>query len=181
MPRSNRLSWSRYPKGSAEAFCAAMLSELGFDEDPETGLTPELFVGFLRDMDPRRPAPGVAPIATEGTDLVILKDIPFHSICAHHLLPFSGTAVIGYRPAGMVAGLGSIVRLLHHHAARPQVQERLGCDLAEDLLQRLGAASVLVRLQARHLCMEMRSTRTPGIVETLTLRGKKDEELQLRI
>jgi len=164
---------------SAEAHFAAVLAAVGFDQDPECDATPAAFIELLRGLDPRRPVPEITLIAATSTDPVILRAVPFHSLCAHHLVPFMGQACIGLRPGGTLAGLGSIVRLLHHHALRPQVQERLGATLAEDLMQRLGARSVFVHLQARHMCMEMRGARTPAQVETLAWRGQPDEDLRL--
>lgn len=166
------------PDPSMEEHLAAVLAHVGFDSDPECEATPAAFLELLRQLDPRRPAPEVTLIHTQSTDPVILRKLPFHSLCAHHLVPFVGQACIGLRPAGRLAGLGSIARLLHHHALRPQVQERLGAALADDLLERLGASAVFVHLEARHLCMEMRGARTPAQVETLAWRGGDDPELQ---
>ena len=164
---------------SPEDHLRAVLAAVGFDTDPETAATPGAFLELLRSLDPRRPAPEITLIRARSTDPVLLRQVPFHSLCAHHLLPFSGTACIGIRPGGQLAGLGSIARLLHHHALRPQVQERLGAQLAEDLLQRLGASTVFVQLQARHMCMQLRGARTPSLVQTLAWRGADDAELRL--
>jgi GTP cyclohydrolase I len=164
---------------SAEQHLAALLAEVGFDQDPECAATPAAFLELLRGLDPRRPSPEITLIEARSSDPILLRAVPFHSLCAHHLVPFLGQACIGLRPSGKLAGLGSIARLLHHHALRPQVQERLGAQLAEDLMERLDARSVFVHLQARHLCMEMRGARTPAQVETLAWRGAEDPELRL--
>jgi GTP cyclohydrolase I len=163
---------------SPEQHLAAILAHVGFDRDPECASTPAAFLELLRGLDPRRPAPSITLIEARSSDPVLLRAVPFHSLCAHHLVPFHGQACIGLRPAGRLAGLGSIARLLHHHALRPQVQERLGAQLAEDLMQRLGAPTVFVHLRARHFCMEMRGARTPAQVETLAWRGAEDPELR---
>ncbi len=157
----------------------AVLAHVGFDTDPECAATPEAFLELLSSLDPRRAAPSITLIDTRSSDPVVLRTVPFHSLCAHHLVPFQGHACVGIRPAGRLAGLGSIARLLHHHALRPQVQERLGAQLADDLMERLGARSVFVHLQARHLCMEMRGSRTPAQVETLAWRGPEDPALRV--
>ncbi|MFH1463795.1 MAG: GTP cyclohydrolase I [Pseudomonadota bacterium] len=155
-----------------------VLAGVGFDQDPETAATPAAFLELLRGLDPRRPAPAVTLLDARSSDPVLLRGLPFHSMCAHHLVPFLGTACVGFRPAGRLIGLGSVARLLHHHALRPQLQERLGASLAQDLLARLGARAVFVHLEARHLCMEMRGARTPAQVETLAWRGEDDPELR---
>jgi GTP cyclohydrolase I len=152
---------------------------MGFDQDPETAATPAAFLELLRGLDPRRPAPVLTLLQTPSTDPVLLRGLPFHSLCAHHLVPFFGTACVGIRPAGRLAGLGGIARLLHHFAQRPQLQERLGAALAQDLLERLGARTVFVHLEARHLCLEMRGARTPAQVETLAWRGADDPDLRM--
>ena len=156
---------------------AAVLHALGFDDDPETTDTPALYVQFMQELDPRRPAPGFHLIRATSQDPVLVRELPFHSLCAHHLVPFFGHALIAYRPADHIAGLGSLARLLHHHARRPQLQERLGAQLADDLQARLHPRSLVVRLRARHLCMEMRGARTPGSAETLVWRGEDDPHL----
>ena len=163
---------------SPEEHLAAVLAHVGFDTDPECAATPAAFLGLLRGLDPRRAAPGLTLIDAQSTDPLILREVPFQSLCAHHLVPFLGHACIGLRPAGRLAGLGSIVRLLHHHALRPQVQERLGATLADDLILRLDARSVFVHLSARHLCLEMRGARTPALVQTLAWRGEDDPDLR---
>ncbi len=161
-----------------EVLLRQLLAEVGFDTDPECAATPAAFFELLRSHDPPREPPSITLIQARSSDPVILRSVPFHSICAHHLVPFLGQACIGIRPAGQLAGLGSVARLLHHHSLRPQVQERLGAQLADDLMERLGARSVFVHLQARHLCMEMRGARTPAQVETLAWRGAEDPDLR---
>ncbi len=156
---------------------AAVLAVLGFSDDPEMEATATRFLEFLAELDPRRPPPVMAPMATSSTDPLVLRGVPFYSLCAHHLVPFFGSADIAIRPAGQLCGLGSIARQLQHFARRPQVQERLGAMLAEQLQQALNASCVLVRLRARHLCMEMRGAQTCAEVETLARRGNADGEL----
>jgi len=165
----------------AEQPLRAALEALGFLEDPETAAAPEAFAELLRGFDPRRPEPAITLLETSSSDPVLLRAVPFYSLCAHHLVPFFGEACVGLRPAGRLAGLGSIARLLQHWAARPQVQERLGAELAEDLVRRLGARAAFVHLRARHLCLELRGARTPAWVETLAWRGEEDPELRLLI
>jgi GTP cyclohydrolase I len=103
------------------------------------------------------------PIEGENHDeLVMLKDIPFYSICEHHLLPFIGRAHIAYIPSGKIAGLSELVKALELLANRPQVQERLTTQLADVLMRRLKPKGCMVIIDAEHLCMSMRGIKKPG-------------------
>jgi GTP cyclohydrolase I len=147
------------------------LRTLGFCADPACEGTAVRVAELLAEF-----APGVAPPPLEcfdapGGDAVILRDLPFYSLCAHHLLPFFGTADVAYRPRGRVAGLGAIARALQHFARRPQLQERLGAQLAAHLHAEL-QAPVRVRLRARQMCMEMRGARSAGMCQTEAQAGE---------
>ncbi len=156
----------------------ALLDELGYAGDPECAGTAERFAELLRAYAPGRPMPALDVLVTESHDPVLLRDLPFHSLCAHHLLPFFGTATIAIEPAGRIAGLGAIPRALKAFARRPQLQERLGAQLAAFLGEGLGA-SVVVHLRARQLCMEMRGVESPGTVETWSRHGDSTRILPL--
>ncbi len=97
-------------------------------------------------------------------ELVLVKDIPFYSTCEHHLVPFYGKAHIGYIPGkkGEVTGLSKLARLIEGFSHRPQVQERLTSQVADALVSKLHAHSVVVVVEAEHLCMAMRGIRKPG-------------------
>lgn len=97
-------------------------------------------------------------------ELVLVRDIEVSSVCEHHLLPFLGVAHVGYIPAenGRVAGLSKLARLVDVYAKRPQVQERLTTDIADALVEHLGARGVIVAVECEHLCMTMRGVRKPG-------------------
>jgi len=95
-------------------------------------------------------------------ELVIIKDIPFYSLCEHHFLPFYGVAHIGYMPSGRVAGISKIARVLEVLARRPQLQERLTAQVADTLVDGLKPEGVAVVIQAEHLCMVMRGIKKPG-------------------
>lgn len=98
-----------------------------------------------------------------GQTTVSVKDIPFYSMCEHHLAPFFGKATITYRPAGdRVVGLSKLARLLEAHARRLQVQERIGFDVAKDILEVLQPHWVSVTLEATHMCMCSRGARAHG-------------------
>lgn len=109
----------------------------------------------------------------EGVDeMVVVKDIPFYTHCEHHMAPFFGTATIGYLPNQKIVGLSKLSRLLDIYAKRLQVQERLGCQVADAIMQHLEALGCGVVITARHLCMESRGIEKQGS-ETVTsaLRG----------
>lgn len=125
---------------------AEMYAELfdGLDKDPKE----ELIVGF-----------------EEGhREMVIVKDIPFYSMCEHHLLPFYGVVHVGYIPnaSGRVVGASKLARVVEIVAKRPQLQERMATQIAEAILEAIQPDGVAVVIQAEHLCMTMRGIKKPG-------------------
>lgn len=105
-------------------------------------------------------------------EMVIIKDIPFYSMCEHHLLPFHGRAHIGYIPRGRVVGISKLARAVEILARRPQLQERLTSQLADCIMDTLKPSGVGVVIEAEHLCMTMRGIRKPGsVVVTSANRG----------
>ena len=98
----------------------------------------------------------------DGGEMVIEKDIPFYSMCEHHLLPFYGKAHIAYVPVGRVVGLSKLARTVEVFARRPQVQERMTAQIADALMEHLECAGAMVVLEAEHMCMTMRGVRKPG-------------------
>ena len=129
---------------------AAMYEELfaGVDEDPESHLT----VTFAADHD----------------EMVMVRDIPFASLCEHHMVPFMGRVHVGYIPGedGRVTGLSKLARLVDVYARRLQVQERMTTQIADTMEKALMPRGVLVVVEAEHLCMSMRGVKKPG---TLTI------------
>ncbi len=130
----------------------------------------ELFMGL--DIDPKEE---MAVGYEEGhREMVIVRDIPFYSMCDHHLLPFYGVAHIGCIPdiSGRVVGLSKLARVVEIIASRPQVQERMTTDIADAIMDGLKPSGVAVVVQAEHMCMIMRGVKTPGSsIITSALRG----------
>lgn len=107
-------------------------------------------------------------------EMVLERDIPFHSVCEHHLVPFIGRAHVAYIPGddGRITGLSKLARLVDGFSRRPQVQERLTTQVAEAMEEVLKPRGVLVVIEAEHLCMSMRGVRKPGAVTvTSAVRG----------
>lgn len=105
--------------------------------------------------------------------MVVLKDIPFYSLCEHHLLPFLGAVHVGYIPDGRVAGLSKLARVVDAFARRPQLQERLTSQVADCILETLKPDGVAVVVEAEHLCLSFRGVRKPGVrVVTSAVRGE---------
>jgi len=135
---------------------AEMYAELfsGLDVDPKTELAVDFGEGY--------------------EEMVILRDIPFYSMCEHHLLPFYGTAHVGYIPrlGGRVVGVSKLARVVEICARRPQLQERMTQQIADAIFEALQPDGVAVVIQAEHLCMVMRGIKKPGTtVITSSVRG----------
>jgi GTP cyclohydrolase I len=160
--------------GSTEVEDAVRTILRGLGEDPgRQGLerTPdrvrrmyaELTAGYHVDAD--RLLNG-AVFDVEYSEMVVVRNIPFSSLCEHHLLPFFGTAAVAYIPRGRVVGLSKIPRIVEMFARRLQVQERLTQQVADLLMDRLDPKGVGVVMEATHLCAVMRGIRKPGTVMT---------------
>jgi GTP cyclohydrolase I len=108
-------------------------------------------------------------------ELVLVKDIPFYSTCEHHLVPFHGSAHIGYIPSadGRVTGLSKLARLVEVYARRPQVQERLTTQIVDAMMEHLKPKGAIVVIECEHMCMSMRGVRKPGAkTVTSAVRGQ---------
>jgi GTP cyclohydrolase I len=157
----------------AEAAVRELLLAVGEDPDRD-GLkaTPgrvarayeEIFAGLFTDPDEV-----LQTTFDENHDeLVLVKDIALYSTCEHHLVPFHGSAAVGYIPGedGRITGLSKLARLVDLYARRPQVQERLTSQIADAVMRRLEPRGVIVVVEAEHLCMAMRGVRKPGAMTT---------------
>src|SRR3954468_13895960 len=167
----------------AERAARDLLEALGADPDEEG----------LRDT-PRRVAAAYAELLTpepfdmttfpndEGYDeLVVVRDIPFHSLCMHHLLPFHGSATVAYIPGERIIGLSKLARVVDLFARDLQVQERLTTQVAGWLQERLRPKGVGVVLEAEHMCMSMRGVQKPGArTVTSALHGLVREDVRTR-
>ncbi len=119
----------------------------------------EIFSGLARD--PARELEGF--FSEDYDEMIMVKDIPFYSMCEHHLVPFFGKAHIAYIPQkGMIAGLGRLATVVEIYARRPQIQERMTRQIAELLHEKLQPAGVMVVIEAEHMCMTMRGVNKPG-------------------
>ncbi|MDE6100369.1 MAG: GTP cyclohydrolase I FolE [Paramuribaculum sp.] len=113
--------------------------------------------------------------------LVVVKDIEFYSLCEHHILPFFGHVSIGYLPDKKIVGLSKVARLVDMFARRLQVQERMTSELADVLMETLGAKGIIVRTEARHLCMAMRGVqKQESATVTVATRGVLRSDVSLR-
>ncbi len=129
----------------------------------------EIFAGLTED-----PKQHIKLFDEQSNDeMVIVKDIPFYSMCEHHLLPFFGKAHIAYIPSdNKIIGLSKLARIVDNFAKKPQVQERLTSDVADFLNENLQPKGVAVIMEAEHMCMTMRGARAAGAkTQTSALRG----------
>ena len=146
---------------------------LKFTPDRVAKMYVELLAGMQED-----PKIHLTRVFRENYDeIVLLREIPFYSICEHHLMPFIGFAHVAYLPAGMVLGVSKMARIVDCFAKRLQVQERLTDQIADFIMNNLKPKGVAVVLEASHSCMTIRGIKKPGsIMVTSSLRGifKKD-------
>ncbi len=128
----------------------------------------DIFSGL--DMDPRDAL--VVGFDEGHHEMVILKDIPFYSMCEHHFLPFFGLAHVGYIPKGRIVGASKVARAVDILAKRPQLQERLTTQIAEAMVEALKPNGVAVVIEAEHMCMTMRGVKKPrSKIVTSAMRG----------
>ena len=166
-------------KGRIEKAVREILEAIGEDPDRD-GLqrTPlriaemydEIFAGLHTDPSEHL----TVTFEADHDEMVMVRDIPVHSLCEHHLIPFAGRAHVAYIPGddGRITGLSKIARLVDGFAKRPQVQERLTTQIADALVDVLQPTGVFVVIEAEHMCMSMRGVRKPGsLTITSAVRG----------
>jgi GTP cyclohydrolase I len=155
-----------------------IIALLGLDlSDPNLVETPdrvakmylEMFRGLAEGAEPKITA---FPNDERYAAMVIEKDIPFYSLCSHHFVPFYGHAHLAYIPNDKIVGLSKMPRIVEFYARRPQLQERLTEQIAGFLEEQLVPQGVMVVIEARHLCVEMRGVKKPGaLTVTSAIRG----------
>lgn len=149
---------------AAEEAAAGLLAALGLPLDTDGMVdTPRRMVHAFAEML-AVPAFDLTtfPNDEEYDELVLVEDIPVRSLCEHHMLPFVGVAHIGYLPGERILGLSKFARVVEFHARRPQTQERLTKQIAEQLHRQLRPLGVGVVVEAEHTCMSLRGVRAPG-------------------
>ncbi|HEX5193734.1 MAG TPA: GTP cyclohydrolase I FolE [Solirubrobacteraceae bacterium] len=165
-PPSSALASARRPvnRAAVERAVADLLAALGADlQDPGVSDTPRRMTDAYLEMLTPEPFEATTFPNGEGYDeLVVVRDIPFRSLCMHHLLPFHGVAHVGYLPAKRILGLSKLARVVELFSRDLQIQERLSTQIAGWLMTRLQPKGVGVVLEAEHLCMSLRGVRTPG-------------------
>lgn len=144
--------------------------------------TPSRVVRMMRDL--LTPVPFEPTIFENDGDydsLVVVTNVPFYSLCEHHVIPFYGHASVGYLPEGRVIGLSKLARFVEQHARSLQVQERMTIKIADSVAFATGTDTVGVMISARHLCMEMRGAKKVGtFTHTNVMRGKLRENPSLK-
>jgi len=149
---------------AAETAVRDLLIALGQNPDSEhLRETPRrVALAYEEFLSPEPFVPTTFPNDEGYDELVLVRDIPFHSLCQHHLLPFSGVAHVGYLPAARILGLSKLARVVEHFARGLQVQERLTKQIGDWLEVRLAPKGVGVVLEAEHLCMSLRGVQAVG-------------------
>ena len=152
---------------AAEAAAAALIRALGMDLDsPSIAKTPRRVAhAFAELLTPREFTLTTFPNDEQYDELVLSKNIAFTSLCEHHLLPFTGTASVGYLPGPRILGLSKLARVVEMFARRPQVQERMTKQIASWLDTELGPRGVGVVIEAEHTCMTLRGVQARGSVD----------------
>lgn len=145
----------------------------GLDISSEHGAqTPERFMRMLKELTTAEEFT-FTTFPSEGIhDMIVVQDIPFVSVCNHHVIPFVGKVHVAYVPNDMMAGLSKFARLAKFYAKRLQVQERLTVQIADEIEHELAPLGVGVVIQAEHFCMTIRGVQTPGtLTTTAAMRG----------
>jgi GTP cyclohydrolase I len=155
-----------------------IIDSLGLDpRDPNLAGTPERVAKMYLEMfhglsEGAEPTVTIFPNQEHYTAMIMEKDIPFYSMCSHHFVPFYGHAHVAYIPNERIVGLSKMPRIVEFYARRPQLQERLTEQIAGFMAEKLQPQGVMVVVEARHLCVEMRGVKKPGaLTVTSAIRG----------
>ena len=150
---------------------------LGETPDRIARMYTEIFAGMEQDAGEHMQK----TFSVENSDLVLVKDITFQSMCEHHMMPFFGKAHVAYIPEGKVTGLSKIARTVEVYARRLQIQERMTGQIADAMMEHLAPKGVMVVLEAEHFCMTMRGIKKPGSTTmTFAARGVFQENTALQ-
>ncbi|MGO4692063.1 GTP cyclohydrolase I FolE [Glaciibacter sp. 2TAF33] len=180
---ASRTDRTRTDRTRATAAVAELLSALGHDVDsPHLADTPRRVAdAFIEMLTPAEFSLTTFPNEEGYDELVLVRDIPFHSLCEHHLLPFQGVAHIGYLPGERILGLSKLARVLEFFARDLQVQERLTKQVADWLQAELAPRGVGVVIEAEHMCMSLRGVKVVGSATTTSaLHGAIREDARSR-
>ncbi|MBI2506210.1 MAG: GTP cyclohydrolase I FolE [Candidatus Latescibacteria bacterium] len=174
--RGQKAYWAKVDQ--IAGYFSQIMDVLGLPrEDPHLKDTPDrvgrMYLEIFRGLEEERePVFTTFPNAEKYSNMVIVKDIEFYSVCAHHMIPFFGRAHIAYIPDQRIVGLSKIPRVVDFYAHRPQLQERLTEQIIDLLVEKLEPQGAIVVMEARHLCMEMRGVEKPGAYTTTSaIRG----------
>ena len=173
----------RVDRPRAERAVAELLAALGYPVEGEhRAKTPQRVASALAEMlTPTTFLPITFPNDEGYDELVVARQVPFRSLCEHHLLPFSGVAHVGYLPGTRILGLSKFARTVEFFARRAQTQERLTTEIAEHLTQRLEPQGVGVVIEAEHTCMSLRGARAEGArTVTAALHGRMRDDPKTR-
>ena len=160
-----------------------LLLALGEDPDSEhLRRTPQRVArAFAEQLTPTPFSPTTFPNDEGYNELVLVRDIPFQSLCEHHLLPFVGSAAVAYLPKDRIVGLSKLARVVEHFSRALQVQERMTQQIADWLVRELDPRGVGVVLQAEHMCMRLRGARVTGThTVTSALHGTVRDDARTR-
>jgi GTP cyclohydrolase IA len=177
------LSAARKPdRIKAEAAARNLLEALGVDlSAPDLKETPRRIAAMYEELLTPKPFNATTFPNDDGYDeLVVSKSIPFASLCAHHALPFSGIAHVGYIPRDRVIGISKLARVVHYFSHSLQIQERLTKQIADWLEEELQPRAVGVVIEAEHTCMTIRGVRAPSRIVTSTMYGLLREQVATR-
>ena len=187
IPEPTAVRGGEFPVKRVAAAFRGFLESMGLDlRDPNLAATPERVARAYREilggLRSAEPSLSTFPNARGHKGVVAVTDVPFYSVCSHHFLPFFGSAHVGYVPADRLVGLSKVSRVVDFYACRPQLQEDLTEQIATLLQERLEPAGLIVALEARHLCIEMRGvSKRGGMTKTMAVRGLlEDPVLQQR-